>query len=93
MAHSCSYPDSGYHTTDKINKNFKSKEKNIIVVFAISFYLKGFMQMHILGSDKKMRRNNFHTFTEVSFNDVSSPLTTSIVTGGTEEFLEMCVVP
>lgn len=49
--------------------------------------------MNILGSDKKIRRNNFHTFTEVSFNDVSSPLTTSIGTGGTEEFLEMCVVP
>lgn len=91
MAHSCLHPNSGYHTTDKINKNFKSKENKIVIVFAISFYLKILMQMHILGSEKI--RNNLQTFTGVSFNYVSSPCITSLVTGGTEEFLGMCVMP
>lgn len=48
--------------------------------------------MHILGSEKKIR-NNLQTFTGVSFNYVSSPCITSVVTGGTEEFLGMCVMP
>lgn len=93
MAQSCLYPNSGYHTIDKINKYFKSKENEIVVVFAISFYLKALMQMHSLGSDREIRRNNLHTFTQVSFNDVSSPLITSTGMGGIEEFLGMCVMP
>lgn len=93
MARSCLYPNSGYRTTDKINKNFKPKENKIVLVFAISFYLKVLMQMRILGSGKKIRRNNLHAFTGVSFNDVSRPCITSIGMGGTEEFLGMYVMP
>lgn len=70
MAHNCLYPNLGYRTTDKINKYLKSKEKKTVVVFAISSYLKAFMQMHDLGLDKKIRRNNLHAFAGVSFNDV-----------------------
>jgi len=58
VAHSGLNPNSGYSTTDKISNYFKSKENKIVIVFAISFYLKALTQMCGLGpakekSDKK----------------------------------------